>query len=413
MGTQDTGCDVPPVDLQCNTNVCHQWTLKSSDTIIQMEILGFTFDDSVFAETRDRVSSKPSSYNAKCCEPGWFCGEVSTDDDDDLEKQKVFKFRGDLAYRRRDYQKALSEYANCFALVPDSNIAIRRDVREALARCYCQLGRWEMALEIAQPLRKEATNMSHLTAVLNLEWFIYHSAGDLRKEISSVQQLVSLLPYNPWHWKKLAKAYTHLFRSLSGSAPAKTGRCHHRAWVMENGGPSAVPCPLWCLRKPPEEPQREGLTRSQEESESPQPDPGRGEPQETAAIKQRNDDLKDIWLRSCICFVRTRLLFHMVKFQQLSFVFLSNKRALEEIEDALHSLELQDEILHLITEEMSEDLVPEKMREESPEAENISSVTCATVSPNSDFEEKWFNRLKMRIITSEAWTAGDARFQKH
>lgn len=34
-----------------------------------MEILGSTFDDSVFCEVRDRVSVSLSSYNAKLCEP--------------------------------------------------------------------------------------------------------------------------------------------------------------------------------------------------------------------------------------------------------------------------------------------------------------------------------------------------------
>lgn len=34
-----------------------------------MEILGSTFDDSVFSEVRDKVSASLSSYSAKLCEP--------------------------------------------------------------------------------------------------------------------------------------------------------------------------------------------------------------------------------------------------------------------------------------------------------------------------------------------------------
>lgn len=34
-----------------------------------MEILGSTFDDSVFEESRNRVSSALPTYNAKFCEP--------------------------------------------------------------------------------------------------------------------------------------------------------------------------------------------------------------------------------------------------------------------------------------------------------------------------------------------------------
>lgn len=35
----------------------------------QMEILGSTFDDSVFSEKKDRVSVSLTTYNAKVCEP--------------------------------------------------------------------------------------------------------------------------------------------------------------------------------------------------------------------------------------------------------------------------------------------------------------------------------------------------------
>lgn len=34
-----------------------------------MEILGSTFDDSVFSEKKDRVSVSLTTYNAKVCEP--------------------------------------------------------------------------------------------------------------------------------------------------------------------------------------------------------------------------------------------------------------------------------------------------------------------------------------------------------
>ncbi len=34
----------------------------------------------------------------------WFCESTALDTDDSLEKQKVYKFRGDLAVRQRDYQ---------------------------------------------------------------------------------------------------------------------------------------------------------------------------------------------------------------------------------------------------------------------------------------------------------------------
>lgn len=69
-----------------------------------MELFGSTFDDSMFLEERDRVSVALKSYNAKVCEPQWFCADAALDTEDSLEKQKVMKFRGDLAVRKGEHQ---------------------------------------------------------------------------------------------------------------------------------------------------------------------------------------------------------------------------------------------------------------------------------------------------------------------
>ncbi|MBN3306077.1 ZHX1R protein, partial [Amia calva] len=280
----------------------------------------------------------------------WFCEEVSTDDE--LEKQKVFKFRADLAYRRHDYEKALREYLNCFSLVPDSNIAIRRDVLESLSRCYCRLGRPEKALEIAEQLRKDATNTGHLSAVLNLQLTLHCSSGELRKQISTLQDLISLMPCNPCHWKKLGMAYLNIFKSLPSSGPARTATVS----PARPDGCNGVADPSQrrssdCL---------EGVsiagpyTRHGEE-ENPISDSHRGEPEvKTTTEEQGNEEAQDVWLRACVCFVRSSLLFRMVKFQQSSFVSQSNRRAREEIEGALRTLDLKEEVLRVITEVSTE-----------------------------------------------------------
>ncbi|MGH0164134.1 UNVERIFIED_CONTAM: hypothetical protein FKN15_055259 [Acipenser sinensis] len=77
-------------------------------------------------------------------------------------------------------------------------------------------------MESEMAKRNEATNSSHLTVVINLEVTTYQSTGNLRKEISSLKQLVTLYPYNHWHWKKLAMAYVNLLRSLSSPSSVRT-----------------------------------------------------------------------------------------------------------------------------------------------------------------------------------------------
>ncbi|XP_072117408.1 uncharacterized protein C8orf76 homolog isoform X2 [Mobula birostris] len=193
--------------------------------------VGCEFEDSVFEEFRVKKAvqkSESGSYKARFCEPEWFWDDVSTMDE--VKKLTALKFRGDLAFKRQDYQKALCEYASSLALVPDSNIALRRDLQEARARCLSYLGRDEDALDIAQELRSEVTNTDHLTTVLNLNIKIYHNAGNLMQELCCLQQLISLHPLNPWYWKKLAEAYHGLAQGLSSpTAPpvpdCKGGHC--------------------------------------------------------------------------------------------------------------------------------------------------------------------------------------------
>ncbi|GCB83227.1 hypothetical protein scyTo_0023434, partial [Scyliorhinus torazame] len=156
----------------------------------------------------------------------WFWGEICTVDD--VEKLTALKFRGDLAFKSQDYQKAMCEYSSSLALVPESNIALRRDLQEAQARCLCSLGRPEDALDIAQKLRAEVTNTDHLTTVLNLDILIYRNAGNLSRELCCLQQLVSLHPLNPWYWKKLAGSYLCLAQAILSTTmvPAcKDGHC--------------------------------------------------------------------------------------------------------------------------------------------------------------------------------------------
>ncbi|XP_041101621.1 zinc fingers and homeoboxes protein 1 isoform X2 [Polyodon spathula] len=336
-------------------------------------------------ETRERTSVKLTKYNAKFCEPEWFCEEITTEDE--LERQKAFKFRGDLAYRRHDFQKALCEYSSCLMLVPEGNIAIRRDVLEGLARSFCQVGSHGEAMQIAQQLRNEATNSSHLTVVLNLEVTIFRSTGNLREEFSSLQQLVSLYPYNHWHWKKLAMAYMNLLQSASSPSSRTTANEPTPHLAQNSGLEETVEAKVTACQATYREngkhvkPQRSRKATEAMlcKSDRISPIEEKANPEEQIPLNcQGQEEIKDTWLRTCICFVRARLLFCMVKSQQSSFVSERNKRALEEIDRILHGLQLKEETLHLITEVLSGPM----------------------------FEQKWFGKIRETVLLSGEGTEG-------
>ncbi|XP_070768591.1 uncharacterized protein C8orf76 homolog [Enoplosus armatus] len=299
-----------------------------------MEILGSTFDDSVFSEARDRVSVALSSYNAKLCEPEWFCESSALDTDDCLEKQKVYKFRGDLAVRQGNYQKALDAYSSCLEWIADNNLTIRRDVLEGMARCCTKLGQRDRALDLANLLSKEASNTSHLTSLLLLKVSIYQHFGGVGSNMSFLQQLCSLLPFNPWHWYNLGQTCLQLLESGRTSGPCSPQRCE-------------------------------------------------SEQQEEAAEL----DEERIWLKACTCLIRTRLLLRILRQQQSSFVLQRSESTLQTADEALQRLNPKETTLQALTEVMSEDLIPEKMREDYQDGESLASVCVQS------FRDRWWKKI--------------------
>lgn len=309
-----------------------------------MEILGSTFDDSVFSKARARVSVALSSYNAKLCEPEWFCESAALDTDDPLEKQKVYKFRGDLAVRQGNYQKALDAYSSCLEWIADNNLTIRRDVLEGMARCCTKLGQRDRALHLAALLRKEASNTCHLTSLLLLKVTIYQHFGGARSKISSLQQLCSLLPFNPWHWYNLGQTCLQLLESNTATGSCSPQKCESA------------------------EEQNDEETEKQQE--------------EAAEL-----DEDRLWLKACTCFIRTRLLLRILRQQQSSFVLQRSENTLQRTDEALQQLNPKETTLQSLTEVMSEDLIPEKMREDYQDGESLASVSVQT------FKERWWNKI--------------------
>uniref|UniRef100_A0A7N8XS82 Chromosome 8 open reading frame 76 n=1 Tax=Mastacembelus armatus TaxID=205130 RepID=A0A7N8XS82_9TELE len=289
-----------------------------------MEIFGSTFDDSVFSEARDRVCVCLSSYSAKVCEPEWFCDNAALDTDDSLEKQKVFKFRGDLAVRQGDYQKAYEAYSSCLEWIADNNLTIRRDVLEGMARCCTKLGQKDRA-KITKTFSLYG-NVINITFLLKVS--IYQHFGAVGSKMSSLQQLCSLLPFNPWHWFSLGQMCLQL---------------------LDKNNKTTGTLDLICL------------------------------------AEELNEDR--VWLKACTCFIRTRLLLRILQQQQASFVLQRSENALQTTEDVLQRLNPKETTVQTLTEVMSEDLVPEKMREDYQDGESLASVHVQS------FRERWWNKI--------------------
>ncbi|KAG7277482.1 hypothetical protein CRUP_037353 [Coryphaenoides rupestris] len=312
-----------------------------------MEIFGSTFDDSVFCETKDKLSVKLLPYKAKFCESQWFCESAAADTEDSLEKQKVFKFRGDLASRQRNYKEALDAYNSCLQWVPDNNVTIRRDVLDGVARCYSNLGQEERALEVADLLSKEASNTCHLTSLLLLKVSIHQRSRALGPKRASLEQLCSLMPFNPWHWYNLGQT---CLQQLEASASLDS-RC------PQSGGAGA------------------------ETDGSRTEDSGQRDEEEEEAAGDR------VWLEACMSFIRTRLLLRIFRQQQASFVLQRSDSAVCRSDEALTRLNPTEETLQTLTVVMSEDLVPEKMREDSQDGEGLDGISLQS------FSQRWWTKV--------------------
>ncbi|CAK6438735.1 unnamed protein product [Pipistrellus nathusii] len=352
-------------------------------------LLGGEFEDSVFEERRERRPGPPASYRAKLCEPRWFYGE--TESSDDVEALTVKKFRGDLAYRRQEYQKALQEYSSISDKLPPTNVAMKRDVQEGQARCLARLGRHAEALAIAANLETKATNTDHLTAVLCLQLAICSSLQDAQRTAFCLQRLVSLHPFSPGSWGRLAEAYLAAPSASSHgqSRPAPGDRAVARACLH-----AGEDCRLCFPEALPESPAVPGATSR-----------GSGRKEEEA-LENRLDSLSlEARVKACASFVRTRLLLQLTQSQQTSFALERNLRTQQEVEDKVKGFGFREDTLQLITEVMGKDIVPEKIKDEAhSEVKCVGPAALAAlvVASSEEFEDKWFRKIKDHFCSFES-----------
>uniref|UniRef100_A0A8C8WN41 Chromosome 8 open reading frame 76 n=1 Tax=Panthera leo TaxID=9689 RepID=A0A8C8WN41_PANLE len=357
-------------------------------------LLGGEFEDSVFEERRERRPGLPASYRAKRCEPQWFYEETGSSDD--VEALTLKKFKGDLAYRRQEYQKALQEYSSISEKLPSTNFAMKRDVQEGQARCLVHLGRHTEALEIAANLENKATNTDHLTTVLYLQFAICSSLQNLEKTILCLQKLISLHPFDPWNWGKLAEAYLSLGPALStlcASSQKQDGFTSSDKTIKSSLTHSGKDCLLCFPETLPESP----VFSVEASSSNNQKNEKALKNIQNCVAEKREAVLLETQLKACASFVRTRLLLQLTESQQTSFALERNLRTQQEIADKMKEFGFKEDTLLLIAEVMGEDIVPEKIKDEvhtEVKCVGPTALTALVIASSKEFEDKWFRKIK-------------------
>ncbi|XP_037022636.2 uncharacterized protein C8orf76 homolog [Artibeus jamaicensis] len=363
-------------------------------------LLGGEFEDSVFEEGRERRSGPPASYRAKLCEPQWFYEE--TESSDDVEALTLKKFRGDLAYRRQDYQKALQEYSSISEKLPPTNFAMKRDVQEGQARCLARLGRLAEALEMAADLETRATNTDHLTTALHLQLAVRAGGPTSAEAVLCLQKLISLHPFNPWSWGRLAEAYLNLEPDLSAPFASSLTRnsCTSNGNTVDSFPHSGKDCLLCCPKTLPESsvfPVETSSPDKQEEENALTSVPD-------SVAEEREAVLLETQVKACASLIRTRLLLQLSQSQQTSFALERNLRTQEEIEDKMKGFRFPEDTLLLMTEVMGKDIVPEKIKDEvHSEVKCVGSaaLSALVIASSKEFEDKWFGKIKDHLCSLE------------
>ncbi|KAG8552409.1 hypothetical protein GDO81_004519 [Engystomops pustulosus] len=341
----------------------------------------FCFEDSVFSETRERTGQRGLPYIAKQREPEWFNEDLNPDDL--VEVHTVLKFRADLSYRQEDFEKAFSEYSDCCALIPPANNAMRRDVQESQARCLMHLGRHKEALEIAEMLAKGVGNTDHLTGVLQLQANIHRHLENLHEEVTCLQQLISLHPFNPQFWLCLAQSYMSLCLDISNfKDPSQNNNRFSLCSWKSLGKQQCIGDVTQSIDFTVSRDDTLGYCNESDSS-----------PSTVYTTKE------ELWIWSCACFIRARLLFQFIQPQHASFVLDNNLKTQEKIEKQLEKVGLLEEQKILIEEVMGEDLLAEKTKEEGQmDTKTTQALTSFIMPTDTEFRVRWFQKISALMV---------------
>ncbi|XP_032817322.2 uncharacterized protein C8orf76 homolog [Petromyzon marinus] len=394
----------------------------------------FAFSESLFAAERPRRRNGPdvSGYSAKLCEAQWFeSRDVDARCRDDSERLTLHKFRGDAAYRARDYAAALGWYDACLSLVPLSNTAVRRDALEARSRCLSHVGRTDEALQTAHTLGTIATNMDHDCVVHTLVAAIQRQAGHLQGELSALTRLTSLRPLDAWHWRRLAAIYQELSRCARSSVQCNGEQSHSDSDGHSNGGSScgsgsshncdthrpsdnsdpSTACGFQsCIHSDSHDASTCALPNVGDEAakrmsennkcatdvctKAAAASAGDAESMELMSGSPAVTDEPERWrLYACACRVRARLLLQLSSASQSAFILDRNLEAQANITSDLEKSGVGETTLMCMAEVLGEDLVT--LGTTGDESQGTDEARSHDDTPNSigQFEKRWFGRL--------------------
>ncbi|XP_053415343.1 uncharacterized protein C8orf76 homolog isoform X3 [Nycticebus coucang] len=247
-----------------------------------------------------------------------------------------------------------------------------------------------------EPQENKATNIDHLTTVLYLQFAICSSLQNLEKTIFCLQKLISLHPFNPWNWGKLAEAYLNLGPALSVvvASSQKQSSFTSSDKIIKSCFPGSGKDCLLCFS----ETLPEGLTFSMDKSSSnSQKNEKALKNIQDCMAKKREAVLLEMQMKACASFIRTRLLLQLTQPQQTSFALERNLRTQREIEDKMKGFGFKEDTLLLIAEVMGEDIIPEKIKDEvQSEVKCVGSaaLTALVTTSSKEFEDKWFRKIK-------------------
>ena len=67
---------------------------------------------------------------------------------DQLERQAIRKYRGDLLFQKQNYEEAFTMYQESRKCLPPNNAVVDRELIESMAMCLLKLGKCDEALTL-------------------------------------------------------------------------------------------------------------------------------------------------------------------------------------------------------------------------------------------------------------------------
>ncbi|XP_020612291.1 serine/threonine-protein kinase Chk2-like [Orbicella faveolata] len=163
----------------------------------------FEFDDDIFGEPNCKESKVEEAYKPKQCDPEWFM--QCSPNDDQVERQAIRKYQGDLLFQNQNYEEAFTIYQESRKCLPPNNAVVDRELIESMAMCLLKLGKCDDALTLIKEVMGD--DQQNDSSIWHLLSQIYRAMGNIQGEIETLQRCATLHSWNSHFWFSLALAY--------------------------------------------------------------------------------------------------------------------------------------------------------------------------------------------------------------